>query len=789
MKKLFLIAAILTAAFQCFGANVDAMSAQAVAQRFMQSQAVKGGFSAQQANVRLAKTELNSSNVNQAAYYIFNSDKGFVIVSGDDRARDILAYGERPLDVNNIPENMTGLLLLYKRQVEFLQANPGYVVKPALTARYNGGVSVDPLLTALWDQDAPYYNMCPTYNGSRCLTGCPATSLSMVFYFWKFPTDETPAVEGYTNESYGFQVPALPPTTFDWEHMRDTYTGSYTTQEGNAVAELMRYVGQEEKMDYTPSGSGAFGADILRAVLFFGYDEGAQLTFKSVADDYGNDEVLIDDYTWDEMLQTELVEGRPVVYCAYDYSWFGWSGHAFNVDGYDASNGKYHVNYGWSGSGNGWFALNAFDGGGYTFNIEQQMIHGIQPVAMPRVKVSTTEINMKAYPNKTATASFTVKGNDLITNDVTLTVNDPNGVFSIDPAHVSVADAKEGKKITVTYAPKAVGNYTATVTVNCPDTDPKTVTLNGTSELEIYKPVMLKADENAITATSFRADWSDNTPAENVASRTLEVMSKPDVMLMGEADFSGVPKDNANHAADAANYLPEGWTFTGSHFYLDGGFVSPGRNSSINPNCDFTGFEKVSVIIKAKNYTGGGNTTITVQTDAESKTFNLTDDVETYLACLSLGRLRTLKIVSGYYPEIQSIAVYGGEITDPAPFTAAEQGDATYRLITGIDGMSYTVTGLTPGGTFIYRVKDLYIDGTESAWSGNREVTLLSGGETLRGDANGNGTVDVEDIAALISYLLNGTAVDMDGADCDLNGTVDVEDIAALISYLLTETW
>ena len=36
----------------------------------------------------------------------------------------------------------------------------------------------------------------------------------------------------------------------------------------------------------------------------------------------------------------------------------------------------------------------------------------------------------------------------------------------------------------------------------------------------------------------------------------------------------------------------------------------------------------------------------------------------------------------------------------------------------------YTVTNLTAGGTFLYRVKALYIDGTQSEWTDEKEVTL-----------------------------------------------------------------
>ncbi len=127
--------------------------------------------------------------------------------------------------------------------------------------------------TAPWDQQEPYYNHCPVYNGQLCVTGCPATSLAMVFYYWKFPVGPVPAVSGYNNYSYGFQVEALPGTTFDWDNMIDDYRSGYTDAQADAVAWLMRYIGQEERMDYTPQGSGAYSSDILRAVKFFGYNQ------------------------------------------------------------------------------------------------------------------------------------------------------------------------------------------------------------------------------------------------------------------------------------------------------------------------------------------------------------------------------------------------------------------------------------------------------------------------------------------------------------------------------------
>ena len=525
MRKLFLLVTLLMTVIQVSAADVSLATAQAKAVNYLQNMAKDNRLAALPANgVKLLHIESNSTRAAQAVYYIFNSDRGFVIVSGDDRAQTILAHGDRPLDLKRMPDNMKFWLSTYKKQLEYLQAHPGLAVdQPKLSRNLNAG-KVEPLLTAEWDQSAPYYNHCPTYNGSLCLTGCPATSLSMVFYYWKYPTDPTPEVEGYTNNSYGFQVEPLPSITFDWDNMLDKYTGSYTTAQADAVAWLMRYVGQEEQMDYTPSASGAMGEDILRAVKFFGYDEEmAHLEYKTRTDDYGTDTATYyNDDEWAALLQNELYEGRPVVYCGYDYSsWYGWSGHAFNVDGYNPSDNTYHVNWGWSGDGNGDFVLNAFSSGGMTFDIEQQMIMGIQPpVQGPCIKVNTSKLDMNAYVEKTATATFTVKGNEL-TSAITLSLNDELGMFTMDASSVAVSEQETGKVITVTYAPTTSGTHTATITLSNPGAEDKTITLNGTAVLETYVPYMLPADEAAINLTQFRADWTDETPAKNVDSYTL----------------------------------------------------------------------------------------------------------------------------------------------------------------------------------------------------------------------------------------------------------------------------
>ena len=798
MKKFLLFAAALFAVMQVVAAPVDLRTAQYTAQTFVNQKLYSGRLNAPlSGTATLAHVEMNSKMLDRAVYYIFNTSNGYVIVSGDDRAEQILGYGDQPLDIKTIPCNMKAWLSNYKEQIEYLQAHPDLRVEtPSMMAPSLRTASVAPLLTALWDQDAPYWNQC-VINGTQCLTGCPATSAAMVFHYWKYPDFMTPEVPGYRCElstsswsSSYVNVAALPPVMFDWDNMRDSYGSSYTTAEANAVATLMRYVGQAEHMAYGTSSVGSgIDADscilIANAFKLFGYDEESVRVVKKTSA-YSGGTTLYTDAEWAALIQEELSEERPIVFCAISSGWFG-GGHAFNVDGYDATTNKYHINFGWSGSSNNYYALNSFDG----YNQYQQMVIGIQPVLnTPRLRSDKTSMSFKCYKNKTDVARFNITGRNLEGN-VTLTLNDENGVFSISDNSVAPdEDNKVSKAISVTYAPLTEGTYNASIVISAEGVEDIVINLVGTSDYELYRPFMSDLDESTVTSTSFRADWTDNTPSENVVSYSLEVQVKPDVVLLTEADWSNVPQDNTNHASDAANYLPEGWTFTGSYFYLDGGFISANRNDVIKPNCDFMGFHTVSVIIKAKAYPRGSNTTLTVATDEDSQTIVLAKEVDTYLVVLPIGDGGKLQFITGYYPEIQSIKVYGGEITDPEPFvlrSPAETGDATYRLIEGITpDKFYTVTGLLPATPYLYRVKSYYVNGTESKWSNTKEV-LLGEASGLRGDVNGDGVVNISDVTDLISILLTGDTegVSLEISDMNDNGVLDIDDITKLIGYVL----
>ena len=793
MKKMLLVLAVAFAAMQAVAANVDLASAQSMAQQFLMSHTASQRFNAAAPAVKWVHQEMNSSNANQAAYYVINTDRGFVVVAGDDRAQEILAYGDRALDnMENLPENMRFWLGYYKMQMELLQSRPGRVVEKKTALRATA--VVEPLLAATWDQGFPYYSQCPMDGDRRALTGCATTSLAQVFYKWKHPTEPTPVVPGYTTSTRHLELPELPSVTFDWDNMMDAYTlGHYEDVNKNAVAQLMRYIGQAERMDYCNDGSTAWEDDIVRACEMYGYED-AHVVYKSdVNFNTGVETELVSDADWSEMLKAELNAGRPIVFCAYDYSsaYNMYSGHAFNVDGYDVD-GLFHINWGWSGTGNGYFALNAFANQGNNYHIGQLMIANIEPTSptVPALKVSPAALDMECYAGETATATFTVKGRAL-SDDLTMRLNDANGVFSLDPATITAADVMQGVTVTVTFAPQVAGVTQGSVTLSCPGVEDVTVSLKGTAKsapLVVYDPVMLPADAAKVTLTSFTANWTDETAPANVASYTLDVSTKPNIMLIDEADCSGAPDSFSDQSSNAAALFPAGWTFNGtSGLWAEGGCISlTGTVGFSTSTYDLSGFDKVSVVINAKG--SYQQAKISVATSVDSKEVVLTSrDYTQYIVvlnCAQSDQITLTNVNASGNPAFKSMQVYAGEMSEPA-LRASETGDATCRVITGITDKAYTVGGLTAGGTFLYKVKAHYTDGTESAWSNVEEVILTGAAPVQTGDVNGDTNVNISDVTALINLLLKN-AVDGNAA-ADVNGdqNVNISDVTALINLLL----
>ena len=186
--------------------------AQDAAPRFARS--LRAGKMMAPGSTALALSHAEPSIANMLAndYYVFNAtdNSAFVIVAGDDRAEEILAYGEGIIDMSNLPCNLRWRLSQYKEQMEFLFKNPKLEVRRMSdnASSMLRATTVSPLLTCIWDQDAPFWDQCPTYNNQNCYTGCVATAMAQVMYYWKYPNTlpALPSYRTYSNNLGGTQA-------------------------------------------------------------------------------------------------------------------------------------------------------------------------------------------------------------------------------------------------------------------------------------------------------------------------------------------------------------------------------------------------------------------------------------------------------------------------------------------------------------------------------------------------------------------------------------------------------
>ena len=384
----FVLAALTMVSFQASAENINATTAKSVASNYLNHQTVSKTLkSTTPSDLTLVHAEASKAVSGANDFYAFNvKGGGFIIVAGEDRATSVLGYSDQGrFDTNNLPAPLQDLLNCFKKEIEFLQTYKENDLVPASTT-LNATAGVQPLIKTTWGQEDPYDWQCPTENGEYCVVGCVATAMAQVMYYWKFPTSCN-SISGYGGGWWGgMSVPGLPATTFDYNLMLLSYChwdwdnsvlvqDTYTDAQAQEVAKLGRYCGQAVEMDYSPEGSGAYTQDQLQAMKDFGFSQSAQYVQKN-----GWYSSIYTNAQWEAMIRTELDAGRPILYAANDPS---AGGHAFICDGYNSDN-KYHFNFGWYGTCDGWYVSTALnmvhrDGEELHFNSGHEMLIGVEP--------------------------------------------------------------------------------------------------------------------------------------------------------------------------------------------------------------------------------------------------------------------------------------------------------------------------------------------------------------------------------------------------------------------------
>lgn len=291
---------------------------------------------------------LRSDKTNNAPYYAFNLEQGYVIVSGDDEMTELVGYAENGFfDAENVPPQMQLWLDGYAEYVAAVQSGKAKARKILLSD--SPSVVVEPLVTTKWNQDAPFNNFAPEYtddnnNTQRCATGCAATAMAQIMKFHNWP-EQGVGHYSYEHQSFGTISSNFSKHVYDWTNMIDRYNnGEYSNVQADAVALLMKDCGVSLNMNYGPVSGASIHSYYPAFKNYFRYS--SRTVNRSGCETAEFTKIITD----------ELQEGRPIIYCGTGEN----GGHAFVVDGYD-TNYFLHVNWGWGGYSDGYFDMNYMD--------------------------------------------------------------------------------------------------------------------------------------------------------------------------------------------------------------------------------------------------------------------------------------------------------------------------------------------------------------------------------------------------------------------------------------------
>ena len=319
----------------------------------------------------------------QAAFYVFAvQPKGFVMVSADDRAKPVLGYSTESNFTAQLPDGLMTFFDNYKAGFTQMFANNDErtaeavadwtsLAETGMLSSRKANRSVEPLLASVWNQTDLYNNMAPedpssVYSG-HCKSGCVANTMCQIMRYWEWPRTGEGSYGYYADTdygNYGWQEADFGATTYHFELMPDFLDFASPQAEVDATALLEYHAGVSVDMMYGPNGSGAYSENVGPAMEnHFRYSSDYWHTYQEYS------------YSWEEDLMNNLDGGMPLYYASSGPD----GGHAYVVDGYDDWY-FFHVNWGWAGFDNGYFAIDGFYLTFYSFPWWHNAVFNLHPV-------------------------------------------------------------------------------------------------------------------------------------------------------------------------------------------------------------------------------------------------------------------------------------------------------------------------------------------------------------------------------------------------------------------------
>lgn len=303
-----------------------------------------------------------------AAYHVVCLEPtGFVIVAGDDLVGPVVALAASgrydPSDDNPLGALVSRDLAARTaaararkaprgqkaqrvwRALEELSQGSDRRLRKTLGRDNVSEVHVAPLVKSTWAQGTvggmPCYNY---YTPHQYPCGCVATAMAQVMRFYSYPTKKVARKKHTIYVNKKKMKRRLQGGKYEWDKMPLDPDLSIKPRQRRAIGALCHDAGVASHMRYSPGGSGTSLGDAKTALLgTFQYSN----AIRGSSDTPGKQR--------SRMLNANLAAGRPCIIGIYKPG----SGHAVVCDGYGYHTGTlyHHLNMGWAGTGDAWYAL------------------------------------------------------------------------------------------------------------------------------------------------------------------------------------------------------------------------------------------------------------------------------------------------------------------------------------------------------------------------------------------------------------------------------------------------
>ena len=710
-------------------------------------------------------------------YYVFSTNDAFVIAAGDDEYPAVLGYSDNgAFDPDDVPEALQELLMQYADII----ANDGVGDIIVTPSRDQSWVH-EPLCKSTWSQEAPYNNQCPEVaTGVKGVTGCVATAMGQVMYYHRWPNKPTKNIPAYTTRTKGISIAELSTAKYPaWSSLQDYYTSKSTNTE--AIGWFMRYVWQSVKTDFEIGESGAYLTDVPNALTsYFDYDRTAHYVYQYWFTHTG----------WFDLVTKELNNRRPILYSGSQYL---GEGHAFIIDGMN-SDGMVHVNWGWGGSGNGYFALTYLNPksqgtglpGGQGYNYNNAMVVDIR-----KSTGSSAKAYFSCYDVSTSASTVTLTAINFSPFDVSSFF--ANTYTFSQQASIGWACEYDGelhilasKDITLqgyggtyqTMSIKLPGSLPVGVHTIYPVCKPQGATYweraTGDAGYLTVSRTAVQKNVARITYSGSKAPLNYTISNVKVGSRrekwcNLEVTATltnngssniADTYLL----FDFQPMTHAICDAESGTSANLTWNFTpkssGRH-YISISLDPEGDNLLYNATIDIN--EASDAIITSTNG-------LTV---ANANAYKITGN--TFKATATLNNIGTTNYDDYLYANLYTASSPNALLYQQKKYKVTLNSGATKTVTVTFDNLPPGVYCLNLS---YYKYGQLYLI------CGSADYTIL--GSYATGDVNGDGTVDISDVNAIINIILGTAASSYKGnADVNGDGSVDIADVNAIINIIL----